>query len=253
MLRGWFGKDEDNTTEKEPGKQGSRLRLFTPTSFEREKLIEKLAPDLQYFARTFYDKFSEILPEDFQFTPDRKAPPEAQCLKADPNHPSQKLSLEYQHLKGARAHKFGTGRVELRDRLYFAKTVTWQTPKDFLHQRKVYDLIKLYYDESRIMPSKSKSGNGFALKSNKHVVTLEVFGQDQLGFLACDISLNANNQPLAGDRMKHFMEFYGAVYNLLGRDDLLFSVKPKLPQELDVEFIEDYASQQEDPPEDPGN
>jgi len=246
MIRDWFHKSDDGE-EKSPEQKGeSRLRLFSSGGFNREKLIDRLNPNLQFFARSFYNKFDEILPEEFQFAPDKKAPRDAQCLHPDPNQSFKRISMEYRFLKGARAAKFGTGRVELRDHLFFAKTVTWWTPKDFLHQRTVYEIIKLYYEDSRIMPSKSRSANGFALKSPKHVITLEVFGDDDpFGFLACDISLNGNNQPLAVERMQYFLEFYGAIYNLLGRQDLLYKVKPKLPRDLEVEYVEDYQSEQE--------
>lgn len=246
MLKQWFSKNEGEN-QKTEDKATSRLRLFSHANFDREKLIGRLEPDLQFFARSFYDKFSDMLPQAFSFVPDKNAPEDSQpLLHNQPNHFS-KLSLEYHFREGIRTAKYGTGRVEKRNHFYFAKTVTWLTPKNFLHQRKVYEIIKLYYPESRIMPTKSKTQNGFALKSNKHVITLEVFGDNSsLGFLACDISLNSKNQPLARDRMLYFMEFYGALYNLLERGELIYSVKPKLPQDMDVEFIEDYQSHLED-------
>ena len=236
--------------KSEGGKPTSKLRLFQ-TEYDFRKTIKALDPDLQFFAESFYGKFLAILPENSSLQPDPNAPEDARGKVLDPKFPPTRLSLEHHQTNGVQSHKYGTGRVELRERFFFAKTVTWRTPKNFLHQIPVYQMIKLYFSDSNILPTRSRSANGFALKSKKHVITLEVFGEHpEHGFLACDLTLDAHNKPLAKERMEFFMDFYGALYNLLDNPELAFRVAALDAGAPNVEFVEDYQSQLENQTED---
>ncbi len=195
---------------------------------------EHLEPSLRPFALSFYACFSRILPQGFALTWDAQAPdnPDLNCDlgKAD------RLSLELRHDHDGHPLKFGTCRVALRDKYLFAKTVTWRTPKDFLRQMTVYQLIKEHYGDCKIQPNRSKSHGGFMIHNRSQIITLEVFGANEThGFLACDITLSRFNGDLARQRAEHFLNFYGCLYNQVGQRDLHFSTHP--PEEI-LEFPE---------------
>lgn len=189
--------------------------------------IELLNPDMQVFASFFYQKFKQLLPTQFCFDWDRNAPKNPNLTGKNSKTQTNALSLELQlNRRGVRL-KFGTGRVELRNKHYFVKTVTWKTPKHFLHHMEIYQLIKTYYYDCSIVKNRSKTRRGFTIKNANQVMTLEVFGDNVTnGYLACDLTLSRFNQPLAQQRLSRFMDFYATLYNHLGNDELKFTVQP---------------------------
>lgn len=200
-----------------------------------------LDPALRPFAQTFFERFSLILPQGFELTWDTKAPDNPDLLDEAAGNASR-LSLEVRLDHGGHPLKFGTGRVALRDKYLFAKTVTWRTPKDFLRQLAVYQLIKEHYGDCTIQPNRSKSHSGFLIHNRNQIITLEVFGENESnGFLACDITLSRFNPDLAQQRAFRFLNFYGCLYNHLGQQDLHFATEP--PLEV-VEFPEIQAYQE---------
>ena len=189
----------------------------------RGKYIKQLTPSLQYLAESFYAKLDAILPGNFHLRFDTRAPRKDRVKNPGGAARFTSLSMEMAMDRDAKCFKYGTGRVELRDHLFFAKTVTWMTPKDFLHQRSVYDKIKEFYGDCEVVKNRSQSKNGFTVKNKKNIVTLEVFGDNpKRGYLACDITLNGANQQLARERIQHFLEFYAELYNILENEDLRF-------------------------------
>ena len=244
-LKTWLG---NKTTPGDSNKLHAQVCLPSARAFDPHTLVERLDPELQFFADSFYESFQKILPKAYILAPDNQAPESVNCLGPyRPSQPFTGISLEYRMIRGPQSYKFGTGRVELRHNHFFAKVVTWKTPKDFLHQFGVYDLIKRYYPESRIMGSKSSTGKGFAIKNKRHIITLEVFGAHRTnGFLACDLTLNGNNKPLAKERMERFLEFYGCLYNLLENQDLTYDVQPRDHGEVDVEYVQDALTDPEE-------
>lgn len=196
---------------------------------------EHLDPSLRPFAQSFYACFSQILPPGFELTWDAQAPDNPDLL-CDTHGKFDRLSLEMRRDLDGHPLKFGTCRVALRDKYLFAKTVTWRTPKDFLHHLPVYQLIKDHYGDCRIQPNRSKTHGGFLIHNRNQIITLEVFGANGAhGFLACDITLSRFSPDLARQRAEHFLNFYGCLYNQLGQPDLHF--KTHAPTEA-VEFPE---------------
>jgi len=190
---------------------------------DREKYILKLTPSMRFLAESFYAKLDALLPRYFHLRYDSRAPRSEEFEERGKTGAATSLSLELAMDREARFYKYGTGRVELRDGLFFCKTVTWMTPKDFLHQRTVYDHIKKSYQDCELLKNRSQSRNGFTVKNKKHIITLEVFGENpKRGYLACDITLNGGNLQIARDRVQHFLEFYAELYNYLGNEDLHF-------------------------------
>lgn len=224
----------------------SEIGLFSNTKFDYHDYLGLLDSDLRPFADAFYEKLSQMLPKNFIYGPDKLAPADSRCDQKNPSSPYHKASLTMKCQSGARYYKYGTARVEHRNRRLFAKLVTWHTPAQFLHQRNVYDLVKKFFPDSRIMPSRSKQEKGFAIKNGKHIITMEVFeGNDEDGFLGVDIALHDGNKPLAIRRMETFLEFYGHLYNMLGNPELQFKVGPILVDEFEIELVEDYQDQLE--------
>ena len=205
----------------------------------RAKYIRQLKPSMQYLAESFYAKLDALLPQNFHLRLDTRAPRREEPNSGGKNGMSTSLSMELAMDRESMCYKYGTGRVALRKNLFFAKTVTWMTPKTFLHQRAVYDLIKQFYQDCEVVPNRSKTHNGFTVKNKKHIITLEVFGDNpKRGYLACDITLNGSNQQLARDRLQHFVDFYADLYNILENEDLHFKASnPQAEMLASMEFI----------------
>ncbi len=210
-------------------------------SLNRKPLIGRLDPSVRFFANAFYSHFDDMFPNEFCFGYDDKAPEnvgEKSNRLADETYTSMSLSFNFN--RELKDFKYGTGRVEVRGKNFFAKTVTWKTPKEFLYQPAVRHLIKKYYPDCHLAKNHSKSQNGFTIKNGYQVITLEVFGQSaRSGFLACDITLNKKNQPLARDRAFHFLDFYGELYNQVGDQNLHFDVHRQGSADLNLQFIDD--------------
>lgn len=194
-----------------------------------------LDPILRPFAQTFFERLATILPQGFELTWDVQAPDNPDLL-AEPGGIGNRLSLEMRLDHGGHPLKYGTGRVALRDKYLFAKTVTWRTPKNFLRQLAIYQLIKEHYTDCTIQPNRSQTHGGFLIHNRHQIITLEVFGENEAnGFLACDITLSRFNTDLAQQRAQRFLNFYGCLYNHLGQQDLHFATQA--PIEI-VEFPE---------------
>lgn len=196
-----------------------------------DQYLDLLDQHIRPFAAAFYERLDTLLPDQFGFDWDRNAP-DNPALKGGAKY-CDRLSLEVIRTADGHHFKYGTGRVALRERHLFAKTVTWKTPKDFLHRFEVYQLIKEHFYDCTICKNRSKTRGGFTVKNSRQVITLEVFGENpKSGYLACDITLCKRNQPLAQRRMFRFLNFYGALYNHLENTELTFKTVPV----SDVEF-----------------
>ncbi len=232
MLGKFFGFGKQSTSPPmEPAKPG----------FDRKALIDRLDMRMRFFTEAFYDHFEQMMPPSFGFAYDDKAPSNID-LKSDRTRDGRekRISLCFSLWKKQLAYKYGTGRVELRGKYFFAKTVTWKTPRDFLHQGSVYQLIKRYYPEIHVGHNQSKTANGFTLKDHHQIITLEVFGAGaRNSFLACDITLHKNNQPLARDRAVRFLNFYGELYNEVHNGALRYKISESSPDFSDIQFVED--------------
>lgn len=179
--------------------------------FDPSALIAQLDPRMRRMSEIFYSQYCKMLPETFAMDYDERAP---KNVNAQGTGDKTKISLALKFLHNQARYKYGTGRTELRGDYFFAKTVTWRTPKDFLHQRKVYDRIKSTYTKAQISHCRSQSGRGFSIKDSSQLVTLEVFGDNpRSSFLACDITLSMRNLGLVQDRVVRFLEFFGELYN----------------------------------------
>ena len=194
--------------------------------FDHKRCISNLDSQMQPFTDSFFDKLCVRLPTDFCLDYDTKAPENVPHETERNGHSqTQKISLEINKRKHGKAYKYGTGRVEMRGRNVFAKTVTWRTPKSFLFQRKVYKTIKSHFQDHSVVRNQSKTGNGFAIKNPRQRVTLEVFGSNpQSGFLACDVTFNRGNPLVARERLSAFLDFYTELYNLVNNRELQFQL-----------------------------
>lgn len=234
-FRNWFQKDSNSKREE------SEISLFTNTKFDYHDYIGNIEQELRPFATAFYEKLGTMLPPDFIFGCDKSAPEDARWDQSSSRPSYHKASLALKRQQGARYYKYGSARAEHRQNRLFAKVVAWHTPVKFLHQRSVYDLVKKFFPDSRIMQSKSRTEKGFAIKNGRHIITMEVFpGDGDEGFLAVDIALHDGNKPVAIKRMETFLEFYGHLYNSLGNADLQFKVQPILIDEFEIELVPDY-------------
>ena len=202
--------------------------------FKVEQCVPLLHPKMHYFTEAFYEKLQKIMPENFSLAFDNRAPNNP-CPGKSTNGESSCLSLELKMVRDQKSYKYGTGRVAMREKHYFAKTVTWKTPIAFLHQRVIYEIIRAHFQGCQVVRNRSKTRNGFTIKDKSKVITIEVFGSNALNsYLACDITLSRFNQPLARQRMQAFLDFYGDLYNHVRNSELHF--KARTPD--DVEFPE---------------
>ena len=219
-------------------------------NFDRKELIDRLDLRMRFFTEACYQHMEQMMPKSFGFTYDEKAPANVN-LKSNriQDEHYTKISMSFNMWQNQHYFKYGTCRIEMRDQTFFAKTVTWKTPLDFLHQGRVYQLIKGYFPDCKVSHSQSKTANGFTVKNSQQIITLEVFGASaRNSFLACDITLNKNNQPLARDRALRFLNFYGELYNEVHNGALRYKVRSAARDLSDVQFVEDQIQALYEPP-----
>ena len=213
-----FIRRRANSKDQRPEREGSAPpppEVAAPPRPEPpgyEELTAELDPRIRGFADAFYTKVLCHLPDDYFLSPDWDAP----------DNGANRLSLCYQSDREQETAKLGTARVELRGNHFFTKLVTRQVPRDFLQRFPVEEVITRFLGDVRLRGSRSRSGNGYSLSSNKFIITMEVFGEGALGSLAADQTVMGNREARAVARMDAFVEMYAAVYNLLPNGPLRF-------------------------------